>query len=382
MWLLGWVSFLTDTASEAIYPLLPLFLTRVLGAGAMSLGIIEGVAEAANSILKIASGALSDRWRVQRPIVIAGYGLSSSVRPLISLVQSWHHVLFLRFTDRLGKGIRTPPRDVLLAEYSERNSRGRIYGFHRGMDHAGAVVGPLLASLFLLAYPEQYRALFALTAIPGALAVLLLFFVPEVRGHTSSAAQAAAKPTLERRAWRALPRRFHLLLGVILVFTLGNSTDAFLLLRLSQVGVATAWIPLLWAALHIVKAASSVRGGALSDRLGRRTVIGSGWIVYALVYGGFAIADSASAVVALFLFYGLFFGLTEGPEKALVADLAPSHLRGTAFGLYNAAIGIGSLAASVVFGFIWTVVGPAAAFGTGALLAFLATMLLVVAVKE
>lgn len=377
VWLLGLTSLFTDTASEAIYPLLPIYLTRVLGAGAASLGLIEGVAEAANSVLKILSGRLSDRWRIRRPIVIAGYGLSSAVRPLTALIASWPQLLAVRLFDRVGKGVRGAPRDAMLAAYAQPATRGRIFGFHRSMDHVGAIIGPLLASAFLVAYPGQYRWLFALTIIPGALAVASLFLVadPKVAGRPDPAsAQSGGDGTAP--SWRELPRPLFVLLGVVLVFTLGNSADAFLLLRLSDAGVSTAAIPLLWAALHVVKAVMSTWGGVKSDRWGRRVVIGAGWLVYALVYGGFAASSSVPVLIAWFLVYGIYYGLSEGTERALVADLAPPALRGTAFGVYNAALGVGSLLASVVFGLVWKLVSPAAAFGLGAVLALVATGLL------
>ncbi len=377
VWLLGLTSLFTDSASEAIYPLLPVYLTSVLGAGAASLGLIEGLAEAANSLLKILSGRLSDRWRIRRPIVIAGYGLSSAVRPLIALVASWPQLLIVRLFDRVGKGVRGAPRDAMLAACASPATRGRIFGFHRSMDHVGAVVGPLMASAFLLAWPGQFKWLFALTIVPGALAVASLFFVDEPKiaapVRTGEVPAGAAGQAL---SWRELPDQLWILLGVILVFTLGNSADAFLLLRLSDEGVAPAAIPLIWAALHVVKAVMSTWGGVKSDRWGRRVVIGAGWLVYAVVYGAFAFSSSAPTLVAWFLVYGIYYGLSEGTEKALIADLAPAALRGTAFGIYNAALGIGSLLASVVFGLVWKLVSPAAAFSLGAALALAATVLL------
>ncbi len=382
VWLLGLTSLLTDTASEAIYPLLPIYLTRVLGAGAVSLGLIEGCAEAANSVLRVLSGHFSDRWRVRRPIVIAGYGLSSAVRPLTALVSSWPQLLAVRLADRAGKGIRGAPRDALLAASATPETRGRVFGFHRAMDHAGAVLGPLLASLFLFVLPGRYRTLFAITVVPGALAVASLFLLsepaPEPASRVGSEPVAAAPPL----GWRNLPRQYFVLLAVLLVFTLGNSADAFLLLRLSDAGVGAAVIPLLWALLHVVKSALSVWGGVKSDRWGRRVVIGAGWLIYALVYAGFAASTSIEALVAWFLVYGCYYGLSEGTEKALIADLAPTSLRATAFGLYNGAIGVGSLLASVVFGLVWKLVSPAAAFGLGACLALLATLLLAVLVER
>jgi MFS family permease len=378
VWLLGWISFFTDMATEMVYPLLPLFLTRVLGASAMSLGVIEGIAEGANSVLKIISGRISDRTGQPKKLVLAGYGLSSAVRPLIALVTAWPQVLALRFTDRLGKGIRSSPRDAMLASFAPEGSRGRVYGFHRAMDHMGAVAGPLIATAYLYFYPEAYRSLFTWTLVPGIIVVLLILRLPNgtTSVHPAERREAVSPKPRSGEGGTRLPPRFHLAMGVIFLFALGNASDAFILLRLNDLGVPPVWIPLLWSALHVVKMASSVIGGALSDRLGRRNLIIAGYLWYAGIYAGFAWATALPVTIALFLAYGLYFGLTEGVEKAWVADMAPANARGGAFGIYNAALGLGGLAASIIFGAIWTRVSPAAAFLTGASLALAASVLL------
>ena len=372
VWLIGWVSFFTDTASEMIYPLLPLFLTRVLGAGAMSLGVIEGAAEAANSVLKIVSGQVADRTGRPKRLMLGGYAISSAVRPLIAIASGWGHVLAIRFADRLGKGIRGAPRDAMLADFAPAGQHGRVYGFHRAMDHSGAVLGPLLASVFLFFYPEAYRTLFALTIIPGIIVIAIIFAIPQPARARPASAAPVTVPIPNASSLRPIAKP----LAVIFLFALGNASDAFLLLRLSDVGVASFWIPLLWSGLHVVKVGSSIAGGELSDRLGRRRLIGAGWIFYAAVYAAFAFIDAAAPLVAVFLAYGIYFGLTEGVEKAWIADLAPKAQRGTAFGYYNAAIGLGALLASLIFGLIWTQVSAQAAFLTGALLAVVASLLL------
>ena len=373
VWLLGWVSFFTDTASEIVYPLLPLYLTRVLGTGAMSLGIIEGVAEAANSVFKILSGRLADRTGAPKRLVLAGYALSSLMRPFIGVATHWVQVLALRFVDRLGKGIRGAPRDSMLASFAGESNRGRVFGFHRAMDHAGAVLGPLLASSFLYFYPESYRTLFGLTIVPGIIVLFILGRVPQpTRLAAASSLSVPAPPGFPVRLSPDLSKAF----AVISIFSLGNASDAFLLLRIGDLGVAPFWIPLLWSALHVVKTIASALGGDLSDRRGRRLLIGTGWIVYSLVYLSFAVFDEVILIVIAFLVYGVYFGLTEGVEKAWVADLAPEGARGTAFGIYNAVLGLGGLAASLLFGAIWTRASPTAAFETGAALAAVATLLL------
>lgn len=375
VWLIGWVSFFTDTATEMIYPLLPLFLTRTLGASAMSLGVIEGIAEGANSVLKIVSGRVSDATGRPRRLVLLGYGLSSLVRPFIGFATAWSQVLAIRFADRIGKGIRGAPRDAMLADFAPAGQRGRVFGFHRAMDHAGAVLGPLAAAAFLYVYPEQYRTLFALTIVPGVIVIAFILAIPDVRPARGTVHSA---PGIEHGA----PRTEHFsgelrrALAVIFLFGLGNASDAFLLLRLSEAGIAAFWIPLLWSGLHVVKVASSLVGGELSDRLGRRQLIGAGWLFYASVYAAFAATESPALLIAVFLSYGIYFGLTEGVEKAWIADLAPVAQRGTAFGYYNAAVGVSALIASLLFGAIWTEISPFAAFLTGALLAVAATLLL------
>ena len=388
VWLLGWVSFFTDTASEMVYPLLPLFLTRVLGGSAMSLGVIEGVAEGANSVLKIVSGWLTDRSGEPKKLVLGGYSLSGAVRPLIALVTSWPQVVALRFVDRLGKGIRSSPRDAMLARFAPDEHRGRVYGFHRGMDHAGAVAGPLLAAAYLYFHPEAYRSLFMWTLVPGIIVVFLILKVPNqktaVRGAASEARGARGKARGENggNTPAELPRRFYLAMAIILLFALGNASDAFILLRLTDLGVQPVWIPLLWSALHVVKMSSSVIGGALSDRFGRRALIGAGYLWYAAIDAAFAWTTTPGLTIAVFLAYGLYFGLTEGVEKAWVADMAPATGRGLAFGIYNAALGVGGLAASLIFGAIWTRVSPHAAFLTGASLALAASVLLYLAFSD
>jgi MFS family permease len=381
VWLLGWVSLATDSATEAIYPLLPFFLTRVLGAGAVSLGVVEGAAEAVNSVVKIAAGRMADRSPKKRPLVLLGYGVSSLARPFIAISTSWVQVLSVRILDRIGKGVRGAPRDAMLATWTTPTTRGKVYGFHRGMDHLGAVVGPALATLFLSFYPDRYRALFALTIVPGAIAVALIFFVKEDEHAKATTSTPPSSYVASGFSRTSLPPEFTSFMLVLALFTLGNSTDAFLLLKMTDVAGGPKFVPLMWAALHVVKAGVSMVGGSWSDRIGRRAVIATGWLVYAAVYAGFATSDSLPALIAWLLLYGFYFGFAEGTEKALVADLAPEARHGFAFGIYNAVQGIGALAASILFGLIWKFYSAAAAFGVGAALALAATVLLFVVVR-
>jgi MFS family permease len=264
----------------------------------------------------------------------------------------------------------------MLASFASASTRGRVYGFHRAMDHAGAVTGPLIASAFLFFYPGEYRTLFTLTLVPGVIVILVLLRVPDTaRAERSTLKEEGVQPPGPVRP-APLPGTFYRAMAVIFIFSLGNASDAFLLLRMGDLGIAPFWIPLLWSALHVVKTVSSVVGGDLSDRVGRRTLIALGWSVYALVYGAFGLFATPAPIVITFLAYGLYFGMTEGVEKAWVADLAPSTARGTAFGIYNALLGAGGLGASLLFGAIWTRVSPPAAFFTGSALAVAATVLL------
>ena len=371
---LALVSFFTDASSEIIYPLLPLFVTSQLGGSAKMLGVIEGAAETTAAVLKLASGWWSDRIGRRKSLVIAGYVLSSAARPLVALAQSATQVLGVRVADRVGKGVRGAPRDALLADSVPLEQRGRAFGLHRAADHAGAVVGPLVAFALLRWAGLDLRTLFLLAAVPGALACLAL-----IAGVREPARRpGAAKPApLDAR----LPGRFWGYLGVLIVFTLGNSTDAFLLLRASQLGVTAAMLPIVWAFLHVVKSLTSTPGGTLSDRVGRRPLIVAGWMLYAAVYVGFARAATTWHAWALFAVYGVFFGLTEGVEKALVADLVPAERRGAAYGWYNLAIGVGALPASVLFGAIWDRWGTGRAFVFGAAMSAAASLLLLLAVR-
>jgi MFS family permease len=369
--ILGVVSFFTDVSSEMIYPLLPLFLTGVLGAGPAFLGLIEGVAESTSSLLKLFSGIVSDRVRRRKNLVLWGYSISALMRPLIGFAGSALTVLLIRTGDRVGKGVRTSPRDALIADSVEPALRGKAYGFHRSMDHAGALVGPLIATLLLSYFVTDLRVVFWLAAVPGFIAVLLIVWKVSESERTE-----IAKAPVRLSLLPAGPLRRYLL--ILFLFTLGNSSDAFLLLKAGTLGVPTFRIPLLWTFFHLVKMLSTMPFGMLSDRVGRRVVIIAGWSVYAISYVAFGLAENEWQIWAIFAFYGLFFGLTEGVEKAYLADMADPALRGAAFGWYNFAIGAGAFPASLLFGLIWQRLGGVAPFLFGAGLSALAALLLVV----
>ena len=373
---LGVVSFLTDVSSEMIYPILPVFVTAVLGAGQAFVGLIEGIAESTASLLKLASGIWSDRIRNRTRLVLAGYGLSACARPFMAAATSASAVLAVRVTDRIGKGIRTSPRDAMIADSVAPAVRGKAFGLHRSMDHAGAVVGPLVAAGLLLWGVKDLRTVFWLASLPGLVAVFLI-----VIGVRETPTRAFATPATS-------PGRFELPTGVLrryllvlFLFTLGNSSDVFLLLRARQLGVAVAALPLVWVALHVVKMGSTMPFGMLSDTRDRRRLIAGGWIVYAATYAGLAAASASWQAWALIGVYGIFYGMTEGVERALLADLSSPATRGAAYGWYHGLVGVGAFPASVIFGAIWQWCGSAAAFGFGAGLALIAAGLLLVMVN-
>jgi len=369
---LGWVSLFNDISSEMIYPLLPLFLTQVLGAGVIFIGLIEGIAESISSFLKLLSGWFSDRFQKRKQIILLGYSLASITRPLMALATSSLQVLFLRSADRVGKGIRSSPRDALLSQSCSPEERGKAFGFQRAMDHAGAMTGPLIASLLLSTATQDLRIIFLLAFIPACLCVWVLFRgVTDIPGHPMSA------PSPLQLHWKGWDKRFKYFLLIVTLFTLGNSSDAFLLLRANDLGVPNSAIPILWFFLHLFKTIFSIPGGMLSDRLGRRGVIILGWLIYSFVYVGFAFASEAYHIWLLFFAYGLFFGLAEGTERAWVADLVEESKRGTAYGAYYFFIGIATLPSSVAMGLIWKILGPVWAFSFGAALALAAALLVI-----
>jgi MFS family permease len=375
VWALGWVSFFTDVSTEIIYPLLPLFLTTTLGASMAFVGLVEGIAESTASLLKIASGWWSDRVRKRKPLMIAGYGLSALTRPLIAMATMGWHVLGARFIDRIGKGIRSSPRDALLAASVPQEQRGAAFGVQRAMDNAGAVVGPLIAWIMLHWFTSDYRVLFWIATVPMIAAMAALIF--GAREQTV----VTPEPTIGTPVPFTATPAFRSYLGAVLLFTLGNSSDAFLLLRAQSLGIPVSSLPLLWMALHVVKSVSSYPAGLLSDHIGRRGLIIGGWCVYALVYLGFGLAREPWHIWALFLTYGIFYGMTESTERALVADFYPDAQRGRAFGAFNFVTGFGALPASLLMGWLWHACGPLAAFSTGAAFASIAAVWFLLGVK-
>ena len=384
---ISFVSLLNDASSEIIYPLLPLFLALTLGASPIAIGLIEGAAESVSSFLKLFAGYFSDRRGRRKGLVVFGYGLASAARPLLAFATSWPQALAVRITDRVGKGIRSAPRDAMIADAAPEHERGLAFGFHRAMDHTGAVVGPLLgyAVLLLVAANSdapsagEYRTIFLLAAIPALAAVLVAaFFVREKPRAERAAVELLAPPRL---SFSGFDKNFKRFLLLVALFTLSNASDTFLLLRAHEIGVSPATIPLLWAALHACKVLSSLVGGDLSDRVGRKGLIISGWLLRAAVYMGFAYISTVGEVWLLLLVYGVYFGLAEGAEKALVADLARPEQRGTAYGLYNLAFSVTVLPASLLLGALWSGFNARTAFLVSGLIGATAALLLALLVK-
>lgn len=375
VWLIGLISLVNDAASELIYPLIPLYLTSVLMAGPKALGIIEGIAEATASLLKLFSGVLVDRTRRTKPWLIWGYAMAAFGRPLIAFVTSWHGLLLLRFADRLSKGIRSSPRDALLAASVDSKNRGLAFGIHRAMDNAGAVIGPLIAAL-LLGMGMPLKDIFIWTLVPAVLCVAFTLMLKDPHNQ---------EPVIrEPFNWRLtnMPAIFKRYLIVVALFTLGCSSNLFLLLRARELGVPQSHVPLLWAAVSTIAMFLSAPLSALSDKLGRFKVLIVGYSAYAIFYFAMGwLATDGWLIYALFGFYGVFLAATEGVEKALVADLAPKGLQGSAFGLFNMTAGIMLLPASIIFGNMYEAVSPLAAFSFSGGCAVIAALLLWLWVK-
>jgi MFS family permease len=363
--LLGFTSLFTDIGTEMIFPLLPVFLTEMLKAGPAYLGLVEGAADTVSSLLKLVSGVVADRTQRRKPLVLFGYGLASAARPFVALATRPWHVLAVRVTDRVGKGLRSSPRDALIAD-AAGDRVGRAFGFHQAMDNAGAVVGPLLATGFI-ALGLSIRSVFWIAVIPGAIATALVAMVREPQKPAPAPAPASA--TASKPARPVLTRTLVSYLSILAVFSLGNSSDAFLLLRARSLGLTTAEIPVLWSVLNASKVVWAYLGGDAADRLPRARVISMGWVVYAVVYLGLGRATESWQVWVLFVVYGVFYGLTEPVEKALVKDLVPAEQRGRGYGAYNFVVGVTALPAGLLMGVLWRTVGASHALEVGAVLA-------------
>lgn len=384
--ILGFVSLLTDISSESIYPLIPLFLKNVLRANVVNIGLIEGVAESTASLLRMFSGWLSDRSGSRKWLTVLGYGLSTISKPMLCFAVVWQHVLGVRFADRLGKGIRSAPRDAMIADVTAAETRGISFGFHRMMDTIGAVTGPLLAYFLLRSFtsghdqvtavPEAlYRRIFLLSAIPGVLGVLILIFFVKEHVHKS---EDVKPPAIGFSGFSSEFKRF---LMVTVLFSIGNSSDAFLILRAQSVGISALNVLLIYALFNTVEAAFATTAGAISDRIGRRNVLLAGYLVFALVYIGFGIAKNWVTVLIFFGIYGLYSALTEGVQKAFATDLTGRSARGSGMGAYQMLSGLALFPASLIAGYLWNI-NPSAAFYYGAATAIAAALLLAVSFRS
>jgi len=388
--LLGLVSLLNDIGSEMLAPLLPEFVIGVLKGTKAQLGLIDGVGETIASLLKLWAGGASDRAGSRKWFIVVGYYVAVLARPLMSLAAVPWHVFALRAVDRVGKGVRTAPRDALIAESTPSDQHGRAFGFHRSMDHLGAALGPLAAFGFLWLFPDQLRWLFFLAIVPG---IPILFLVTlgireaPARVGTGREGEAPAEPNSPMAvagSWSLaiFPPTFPRYLLALLIFTLGNSSDSFLLVRAKELGVGVVWLPILWLVFHLAKSAGTLVCGGWSDAVGPRPLILLGWLLYAAVYLAFGLATAAWHAWALFLVYAAFYALTEPAEKALVAAIVGPERKGLAYGWFNLTIGIAALPASLVFGWLYDRAGSMAAFGTGAVLALAAAMLLAMVTRS
>jgi len=383
---LGIVSLLTDISSEMIFTLVPLFLFNVLSIGTPIIGLVGGLSESADAIFRIFSGWLSDRMGKRKPLAVLGYTISTIAKPFMYLASSWGAVLAVRFGDRIGKGIRTSPRDALVADSVSAGERGRGFGLHRAMDTTGAFLGFAIAAVIIYQVQggelalslKTYQWLVVVGVVPAVLAVLVLLFF--VRDRRSSAGNTSSQAGL--KSIGGFDTRFKLFLAIMAVFTLGNSSDFFVILRAQNLGSSVLYVVLMLALFNITYAVTSMPAGILSDRLGRRWVITLGWFIYALVYLGFALASELWQVWLLFASYGVYYGLVEGVARAFIADLVPEEKRGTAYGLYHGVVGLALLPASLIAGWLWQAYSPAAPFYFGACLAFLAMLGIMVLIRE
>jgi len=372
VFVLGLVSFFNDVASEMIYPIVPIFLTSVLGAPVAIVGLIEGIAESTASVLKVVSGWLSDKLQKRKPFVVAGYSFSAISKILLSLAFSWPFVLFARFIDRFGKGTRTSSRDALIAESSDNSTRGRSFGFHRAFDTLGAVVGPLIALLAIHFLDNNFRLIFFLAFIPACIGILLLLFFVKERKK-----EANLSPALNL-SWRNLDPSFKIFLLISFVFALGNSSDAFLILRAQNLGLSVTLVVLAYVLFNFTYAIFSMPAGIISDKIGPRKVLLAGFLLFSAVYLFFGLTHSSLFLWLLFPVYGMYMALTEGVGKAYISNLVPQEKTGTAFGVYQTTIGLCTFFASLIAGLLWTYISVSAPFIFGSLMAAISAFLFVV----
>jgi MFS family permease len=369
----GLTSFLTDTSVKMVYSVMPMFLMS-LGASKTSLALIEGIAESTASLVKAFSGFWSDRIGKNKPFMLIGYGLSALIIPLYTFVVSPMQVLYLRFIERFGKGIRTAPRDSLIAGSVTNGETGRSFGLQKAMDNSGAIVGPLAAFILLVFFPENYRLIFLLAGIPAVLSILVIISgIKEAKKDQES--------LFKKFHFKDFPSRFWLFLVIVFVFTLGNSTDALLMVKANEVGVKVAFIPLVYMITSIVAVLLAIPVGSLSDRVGKEKILIAGYLIYAVVYYGFGVTTHTGAIVALFAMYGLYSAATDGIQKAFISDITDKNRQGTGLGIYNALLGITLLPASLIAGVLYDKVNSRVPFYFGAATALVSAVLMIFFVR-
>ena len=375
---LGLVSLFTDISSQMIYPLLPIFLSSVLGVGIVFIGLLEGIAEATASVLKVFSGWYSDKLKKRKPIIFLGYSLSTIGKPFLYLATAGWHVLVVRFIDRVGKGIRTSPRDALVADSSLPEQRGKAFGIQRAMDRIGAFLGPLVAFAILPVLNNNLRVLFLFAFFPALIAVLIIVFFLKEKQHLQDPSKQIKSISLKH-----FSRDFKLFVLILAVFTLGNSSNAFLVLRARDLGVKIVFIPIIWLIYNFVSSISSAPLGHLSDKIGRKKTTLLGFFVYGAVYLGFAFSNTQGLIWIFMALYGVYYGLSEGVLRAYVADLVEDKsVLASAYGIYHTVVGLCMFPASLIMGIFWQSFGPAVAFSFGAALSLIAAVLLAFLIRR
>lgn len=366
----GLTSFFTDTSTKMVYSVMPLFLLSI-GASKTTISLIEGIAESTASLLKAISGYWSDKIGKNKPFMIIGYGITAIITPLYALARIPIQILFFRFFERIGKGLRAAPRDSLISGSIKKNEAGKTFGFQKAMDNSGAIVGPLIAFLLLSIFPLNYSYIFLLATIPAILGVLtIIIFIKE--------AKAEKKETTNKISLKLLPKKFYFFLIIIFVFTLGNSADALLLVKTSETGIDKSYIPFVYMIFNTVSVLLAIPIGKLSDRIGREKLIILGFLVYAIVYYFFGRFNSINVFIFLFMLYGFYSALTDGSQKAMISDIVSKDLKGTGFGIYHAVLGITLLPASLIAGLLYDKVNSNAPFYFGSIMALIATILMII----
>lgn len=366
----GLTSFLSDTSTKMVYSIMPLFLLSI-GASKTTISLIEGIAESTASLIKVISGTWSDKIKANKPFMLIGYGLTAIITPLYFFARIPLHILSLRFIERIGKGLRAAPRDSLISASISKNETGKSFGFHKAMDNSGAIIGPLIAFILIYFFQFSYRTIFIIATIPAFLGVFsIIIFIKEKHPTTQTAST--------KISFKQLPKKYYWFLAIIFIFTLGNSTDALLIIKTTETGINKALIPIIYMMINIVSVLFAIPIGKLSDKIGREKLIIPGFMLYSLVYFLFGFFNDIRVFIPLFLLYGLYSALSDGSQKSMISDLISKDLKGTGFGIYHAVIGITLLPASLIAGLLYDKVNSSAPFYFGAIMALIASCLLII----